>query len=227
MTRRVYIHGWYLLALLILCGSMMPARAAVPPSRTLPSYIQRIYVREFKNNSRQFGLQADLTLHVNDEFILDGRLDVVESERSDVRLEGKIKSFRALPSGFGGDEFPLITNVELICVVELWDPYDSDRLVPLARYTVPTAIQYISDPRRTLAETDTEAQDRLLRQAARNIVQTVLMGVPDPQRPIDDASQKRYQERSGSGKFEPVMTHPRFPKPTPVAGRTRRMHSDD
>jgi len=195
------------------------AWAFVPPQRTLPGHIKRVYVREFKNDSRLFGAQADLTLYVNDEFMSDGRLDVVQSERSDVRLEGKIIRFRDYPSAFGGDEFPLITRMELVVDVELWDPYDPDRLVPLFRYRVPTSVQYISDHRRTISDTDTEARERLLRQAARNIMLAVMEGEPLPPRAIDKANTTRYQERRGTRKYEPVITEPRFPKPTPVAGR--------
>ena len=205
--------------LLLVAFGLSPAEAAAPQARTLPSHIKRIYVREFKNNSRLFGAQADLTLYVNDEFMSDGRLDVVQSERSDVRLEGKITKYRETPNGFGSDEFPLISVLEMTCVVELWDPYDSDRLVPMARYTVPTQIQYVSDARRIISETDTEAKERLLRQVARNIVFQVMQGAPNAPRQIDVKSTEKYQQRRGTGKYEPVITQPRFPKPTPTTGR--------
>lgn len=206
-------------ALLLLVAICSSAQAVVSPARNLPSHIKRVYIREFKNNSRYFGAQAPLTLHVNDEFMLDGRLDVVQSERSDARIEGQIVAYREYSNTFGSDEFPLVTVMELNCIVELWDPYDPDRLVPLFRFNVPTTIQYVSDSRRSIAETETEAKDRLLRQVARNVVLTVLEGKPIPPRRIDKANTLRYQERRGVQKYEPVITTPRFPKPTPVGGR--------
>ncbi len=193
--------------------------AFTPPSRTLPTYINRIYIREFKNNSRWFGAQADLTLHVNDEFMLDGRLDVVQSERSDVRLEGRINFIREESAGLAGDEFPFISIVQMETVVELWDPYDPDRLVPLYRFTVPTVIQYISDPRRSISETTTEARDRILRQAAKNIVNTVLAGTPTPLQPHAQKVIERYQQRRGPNIYEPVVTEPRYPTATPAPRR--------
>ena len=207
------------LACVIFINPPSPAFALVPPARTLPNHIKRIYIREFKNNSRIFGAQADLTLFVNDEFMLDGRLDVVQSERSDVRLEGKIKFITEEPRGFGSDEFPLISIVQMESVVELWDPYDPDRLVPLARYVVPTTIQYISDPRRSIAETTTEARERLLRQAARDIVNTVMAGIPRPDTPLEQRTIQRYQERRGAQKYDPVVPQPRYPAPTPAPRR--------
>lgn len=211
---------------IFVCAAMVMATLApsavmawTPPARTLPSSINRIYVREFKNNSRMFGAQADLTLYVNDEFMLDGRLDVVQSERSDVRLEGRIKFIHEEPTGLASDEFPLISVVQMETVVELWDPYDPDRLVPLFRFNVPTTIQYLSDPRRSIAETTTEARDRLLRQAAKDIVNTVMAGAASPLKPYDQKVIERYQQRRGPGKFEPVVTQPRYPTATPVPRR--------
>ncbi len=205
-----------LLAGLVLMSDPHMVQAFTPPARTLPTFIKRIYIREFKNNSRVFGAQADLTLHVNDEFMLDGRLDVVQSERSDVRLEGKIKFIREETEGHSGDEFPLINVMYMETIIELWDPYDSDRIVPMYRFRVPTAIQYISDPRRSISETNTEARDRLFRQAARDIVNTVLAGAPLPDTPLGQAAIRRYQERRAPAKYEPVVTQPRFPVPTPA-----------
>ena len=187
----------------------------VPPQRTLPEHIRRIYIREFKNSSRLFGAQADLTLHVNDEFMLDGRLEVVQNGRADVRLEGRIKSFKEYSSGTSGDRWPLVSTLEMVCVVELWDPYDCDGVLPIARYTVPAAVQYVSDARRTMLETDTDARDRLYAQMARNIVQTVISGAPEPPRPLERKAVQRYQERHHPAQQEPVIVEPRFPKPTP------------
>lgn len=208
-----------LMATVLLAGLPQGAQALTPPARTLPTFIKRIYIREFKNNSRYFGAQADLTLFVNDEFMLDGRLDVVQNERADVRLEGKIKFIHEESGGLASDEFPLISVVRMETIVELWDPYDPDRLAPMYRYRVPTAIQYISDPRRSIAETTTEARERLLRQAARDIVNTVMVATPLPDTPLQKRQVERYQERRGTQKYEPVVTEPRFPQPTPTARR--------
>jgi len=201
------------------CAGPGIALAWTPPARTLPSYVKRIYIREFKNNSRVFGAQADLTLYVNDEFMLDGRLDVVQSGRSDVRLEGKIKFIREESTGLSSDEFPLISMMQMETIVELWDPYDPDRLAPLYRFNVPTTIQYISDPRRSIAETNTEARERMLRQAAKDIVNTVISGTPMQLTPLEQKTIERYKQRRGPNNYEPVVTRPRMPAPTPAPRR--------
>jgi hypothetical protein len=186
-----------------------------PPQRTLPEHIKRLYIPEFRNASRLFGGQADLTLYVNDAFLSDGRIDVVQNGRADARLEGRITEYKSYNTGSSSDRWPLVTALEMECNIELWDPYDADRVAPIARYTVPAVVQYVSDERRSIMETDTEARERLLRQMATNIVQTVITGVPDAAKPIERAKIQRYQERHNPAQQEPVFGEPRFPKPTP------------
>lgn len=202
---------------LVCLGLVLSACATVaPPTRTLPEHVRRVYIPEFRNTSRTYGLQADLTLFVNDEFISDGRLDVVQNDRADVRLEGRIKSYRDFPTATSGDRFPYVSLMEMTCIVEMWDPYDTDRVAPIARYTVSATVQYISDARRSLEETQTEARERLLRQMARNIVNTVMYGASETLKPLEQKAIGKFRERHSTRKQEPVMAIPRFPKPTPV-----------
>jgi hypothetical protein len=196
------------------------ACSTVPPVRTLPEHIQRIYIPEFRNDSRLFGAQADLTLAVNDEFMLDGRLDVVQNERADVRLEGKVLTFHEYNSASAGDEFPLISTMEMTCSISMWDPYDSDRIAPMSHWRVDAAVQYVSDARRTIAETQTEARDRLMQQMAKNIVAAVMTQPSAPRSDLEQRAIMRYQERQGKQNFEPAMTKPRFAKPTPPPRRS-------
>ncbi|MBX7244049.1 MAG: hypothetical protein K1X53_01040 [Candidatus Sumerlaeaceae bacterium] len=203
------------LGFLIYSAPQADAAKLVPPGRVLPEHIKRVYVPEFKNLSRGYGLQANLTLYVNDEFMSDGRLDVVQNGRADVRVEGKIKSFKEVVAS-SSDNIPLISTLEMVCLVELWDPYDTDRLKPIASYTVPAAVQYVSDQRRSIMETDTDGRDKLLRQMARNVVQAIITGAPDPEKAVYKKAAEKYNQRNSPEQFEPVMTKPKYPKPIPA-----------
>jgi hypothetical protein len=208
LAMRMFAAG-VCLAILGVCWS------AVEPVRVLPEHIRRIYIREFKNYSRQYGAQAPLTLKVNDEFMLDGRLDVVQNRRADVRLEGVIRKFKEYAVAGTGDRFPLISAMEMICVVELWDPYDTDRIVPIGRWTVTASVHFESDPRRSTSETQTEARERLYEQMAKNIVDAVLTKKSEPPKTREQNAMKKYKERHSPERFEPVAPKPRYPKPTP------------
>jgi hypothetical protein len=211
----VVYRAWRIVAFVSCAAIALVACSATVPYRTLPEHIKRIYIPMFQNDSRLFGAQADLTLHVNDEFMLDGRLDVVQNERADVRLEGRIHRFKEWGSHLGGDEFPIVSTMEMTCVVRTWDPYDADRIAPLGQWRVEAVVQYVSDARRSISETQTEARDRLLRQMAKNIVTTVMTTPSSPLKPLQQRGVQRYQERHGKQNYEPTITEPRFPKPTP------------
>ncbi len=204
-----------LLGVLMLILTLAACATVTPPSRQLPSYVKRIYIPEFRNTSRLPGAQAELTPLVVDEFLADGRLDVVQNERADVRLEGRIKSFRDYSSATSGDRFPLVNTMEMECIVELWDPYDRDRVVPIARYHVPAVIQYFSDSRRSIEETQTEARERLMRQMAKNIVNAVIYGKPEEPKPLEQKAVEKYRREEGAKRYEPVISVPRYPRPTP------------
>lgn len=186
--------------------------SGLAPARVLPEHIHRIYIPEFKNVSSLYGAQAPLTLAVNDAFMSDGRLDVVQNERADMRLEGHIKDFRKSIVSTSSDRFPLIESMEMVCTIELWDPYDTDRVAPSARYTVSAIVQYVADPRRVIAECETDAHQRLYEGLAQNIVTTVLTGTPDPLDPVEQRGMQRYKERHNPEQFEPAAGEPRFPK---------------
>lgn len=207
------------LALVLTAGAVMTGcTTAVPATRTLPSHIQRIYVPEFRNQSREFGLQAPLTLEVVDAFLSDGRLDVVDNERADVRLEGVITRFRSFPTALGSDRIPMVETMQMEITVELWDPYDADRVAPLYRFTVPAVIQYVSDTRRSIMETRTEALSRLVQVAAQNIKNAVLTGAPLPLTPLEQGAINNYRTRKGPQNYAPVEVEPRFPDPLRTEG---------
>lgn len=203
--------GIYLVLALTGAAALAGCACGVPAARTLPSYIKRIYIPTFRNQSREFGLQAPLTLAIHDAFLSDGRLDPVDNERADVRIEGKIDYFREEPTSLSSDRFPTVERMEMACTVELWDPYDADRVAPLYRYKIPAVIQYVSDTRRSIAETRTEARARLLDQMAQNIVNTILTGGPIPLTPIEQRGIDRYRERKGPQNYEPIDIDPRYP----------------
>ena len=112
-------------AVIMACAAAAPAGwfdAIAPPGRVLPEHIKRVYVREFKNDSRLYAAQADLTLMVVDAFLSDGRLDVVQTRRCDARIEGTVKDYFKILDASGGDRIPMVQTLTMVCTVELWGP---------------------------------------------------------------------------------------------------------
>jgi len=70
------------------------------PIRILPEHIKSIFIPIFTNQSFQYGLEESLTNMVIEEFIKDGRLDVVERKSADVVLTGTIISYEKVPFSY-------------------------------------------------------------------------------------------------------------------------------
>src|SRR5262249_17329001 len=145
---------------------------------------------------------------------------VVQNERADVRVEGRIKIFKDDAAFSAGDDFPVVNTMKMVCTVDLWDPYDSDRIAPISRFEVPTQISYVSDVRNSIMETETDAKERLLRQMAKAVVQAVISGAPAPMTDLQTRGMQHYAERHNPQQYEPTVTEPRFVKPTPVPRET-------
>ncbi|MCK4496068.1 MAG: LptE family protein [Candidatus Aminicenantes bacterium] len=71
-----------------------------------PSSILKIAIPTFLNEKTfEYGLEETLTRLVEEEFILDGRLDIVEENEADLILEGRIDYYlKELLSGTAGAE---------------------------------------------------------------------------------------------------------------------------
>lgn len=70
------------------------------PIRTLPEHIKSIYIPIFTNQTFQYGLEEIVTNRVIEEFIKDGRLDVVDKKLADTELKGTILSYQRLPFSY-------------------------------------------------------------------------------------------------------------------------------
>lgn len=186
----------------------------IPRGRVLPSYVKRLSIPEFRNRTRTFAMTPDLTLKTQEAFLSDGRLDVDANGKADLRLEGTVTEYREIPGGLQDDRYPIVTNLQMLCQVELWDPYDSDRLAPVFRYEVPAIYTFVSDTRRTVAESRVEAVARLQEAMAANIVNAVINSPPAALKPLQQRAAQRYAERRAPGQYSPEPAlQPRFPDP--------------
>lgn len=70
-----------------------------------PSSISKIAIPTFLNETFEYGLEETLTNLVEEEFLLDGRLDIIEENEADLILEGRVDYYlKELLSGAAGAE---------------------------------------------------------------------------------------------------------------------------
>lgn len=96
-----------MVALCAMVGCGYTTRSSLDPK------YQTIYVSAFKNQSREYDLQAPLSNAVIRKFITDGRLHVVPREEADLVLEGAITGYRLKGLTFDKDD----EVTQFLCVV--------------------------------------------------------------------------------------------------------------
>ena len=106
-------HSIAALALLLIfaegCGYSM--------SSSLDEKYQTIHVAAFKNQSREFDLQAPLTNAVIRKFLNDGRLRVVGPTEADLVVDGAILDYRL--RGLSFDRNDDVTQFEMLVVARV------------------------------------------------------------------------------------------------------------
>jgi len=155
----------------------------IPPRRSLPNTINALYIPMFANKSYEPGLEELLTRATQEEFLSDGRLDVVSRSNADAVLAGTILSFDITPHVFTRDDFPLSSQISLKVDVALYDPADRERQKPLMTWSdVGLAYPFLSDMRlqtRAIETTpDVDPKEYALRYLAREIVFAVINRAP-------------------------------------------------
>lgn len=72
-------------------GSILPPGVEIQSNpKLLPQNIKKIAVPTFVNNTVQYGLEEKLTLQVRQEFLRNGRLELVDDKTADGKLVGEI-----------------------------------------------------------------------------------------------------------------------------------------
>lgn len=168
----------------VLIGTL-GACARVPPVRILPTTIGSVYIPMFENRSYEPGLEEKLTRLTQEEFWVDGRLDVVRRENADVVLVGKLQTFDMAPRRFSLDEFPRTSRIMAVADVALYDPSDREKQKPLMTWKdIDVAYEYHSDIRfsevgRGIGGSPEDPYERALRSLARQIVYSVITRRPE------------------------------------------------
>ncbi|MEW6608295.1 MAG: LptE family protein [bacterium] len=86
---------------LLLLGFILGlSSCAHTPIRTLPEHITSISIPIFTNQTFQYGLEEIITNMVIEEFIRDGRLNVVDKKLAQAELKGEINHFERIPFSY-------------------------------------------------------------------------------------------------------------------------------
>lgn len=88
-----------------------------PAQQQLPQNIRKVAIETFKNSTVYYGMEEKLTLAATNEFIRDGRLEVVNSQEADGILRGEITRYVLEPLTY--DENHVVKEYKLWILVDI------------------------------------------------------------------------------------------------------------
>lgn len=148
------------------------------PIRILPEHIKSLYIPFFINQTFQYGLEEVMTNRVIEEFIKDGRLEVVDRELADTELKGTILSYQKVP--FSYDKKGNINKYQVSIKVS-FELRDLTTNKPLWQEEWQEVILYISPtssyrPKEFELTSEEECKDKILSKIAYYIVSRIING---------------------------------------------------
>jgi hypothetical protein len=199
-----------------LTGCTLTAGA---PSRTLDPEIRRVYVPQATNNSTRFGMGPRVTTALQDAILSDGRLELVSEPQADARIEVTLSDYDERILATSDDDYPLVSEKIITATADLWDPYKKVRTVPLARRQVVGRYTFVSDPRRILTDTATDADQRLAETVARALLQNIITGPDLPPSPSQQRALEREMRVNGPTQVIPEIDPTRLPDSSKIPVR--------
>ncbi len=146
-----------------------------PPVSVLPTYIKKIAVNNFSNNIVQYGIEDMLTKKVIEEFLRDGRLEIVKAEEADALLTGVIVRYSLEPVSY--DAQSVIEQYKLFIGV---DVTFQDQVQGTTMWTESNIHEdytyYVTAKAGQLVETETDAQEAVTDLLSRDIVKRTIIG---------------------------------------------------
>ncbi|MBU2591037.1 MAG: LptE family protein [Nitrospinota bacterium] len=128
-TKDIYRKGLVrgLISLLVLssaislnaCGYTLVGRG-----RALPTKFKTISIPIMENKTKEDNLDTLITAAIRREFLVDGRLKVVQGDKADLVLKGEIVGYTHAPVSFGTNTDEVTYNVNIAVSVDIRDQLD-------------------------------------------------------------------------------------------------------
>ncbi|MCB4790511.1 MAG: LPS assembly lipoprotein LptE [Elusimicrobia bacterium] len=145
-----------------------------PAPQILPSYVRKIAIRPFVNNTTQYGLEEKLTLQVINEFVRDGRLAVTNNEsEADGIIVGEINKYILQPLTYDAN---LVTNQYKLWILLNVHFIDTKNNVTLWNEPNLEGIQIFYDSTQPGGQTEEEVRQTLWDNFAVDIVKRTYEG---------------------------------------------------
>lgn len=147
----------------------------IPRQRTLPPSVRAITVPMFVNRSAEPQIEEDATVYTQEEFLADGRLNLVRREKADAIVEVTITEFVEDNPFLDSDDLPRTTRYTMQASIVIKRNVPGLPTVGGPRTVIATSL-HNSDKRQINFEPEPVGKERALREFARQIVREVITG---------------------------------------------------
>lgn len=161
------------LALAAILGLSACTDVALRPG--LPDYISKLAVPTFQNRTSQPNVNNELTQEVTQNFLIDGRIDLVSSDQANAILEGTVVQYLLEPLLLDVHNTPQQYKMRVILRLSLKDTKAGKPIWTEDAFEDSTTY-YVANTLGITPEDENTARRRLIQQIARKIVSRVIEG---------------------------------------------------
>jgi hypothetical protein len=168
-------HSILVLTLLALALPLAGCKTT-PFQRSLPQWVNRIYIPMAENRSYEPGLEEKITSAFTEEVLSHGELEVTQKNRCDAVVKIIIKDYRERSDDFSSDDIESYREVVAVLAAELYDP--SDEKTPFGVVEdFEVDMRYRSEFRSTRSTTASDARDEFTERCGLQLMRAVLSRV--------------------------------------------------
>ena len=148
---------------------------------SLPEHIKNIAIPTFTNKTMKYGIETKLTDAVIRQFLVDGRLSVVDKDKADAVLEGVISRYLLEPMAYDANNVVIQYRLKMVIDIKLLDVKENKILwvqEQVGGITGGSTTFYVSGTTGFVEtiETEYDAQSRVFDKVASDIVNRTIYG---------------------------------------------------
>lgn len=168
--------GRHSILVLTLLALALAGCKTTPFQRSLPQWVNRIYIPMAENRSYEPGLEEKITSAFTEEVLSHGELEVTQKNRCDAVVKIIIKDYRERSDDFSSDDIESYREVVAVLAAELYDP--SDEKTPFGVVEdFEVDMRYRSEFRSTRSTTASDARDEFTERCGLQLMRAVLSRV--------------------------------------------------
>ncbi len=160
---------------MILTVFLGSACSPVVRDRTLPPSVRSIYMPMIDNRTSEIGLEERLTVAAQEEFLADGRLDLVREDEADAIVDVTLRQFQVTPLALDSDDYATAKMYRLETTFRIKENIPGRPSIG-GRRSFMTQYFFNDDPRTTTFNPEPDEKAELARVFSRQLVLEVITG---------------------------------------------------